>query len=117
MTAKPNGTARSIAGSKDPSVEERKLVDQAKAEMLVANEVEERNAPVPERERLYWSVASIWFAAAVAAQNRFRFLVWGEYMNRAKTWARKALGAEIETTASKTLADAPRFFRMPTGTR
>lgn len=78
-----------------PSPEEQQLVKQAEAE-----EKEAQAHTVPVRQaRLYWSIASLWFAAAVAAQNRFRFLVWGVFMNRAKKWVRKA--QESELTAQK----------------
>lgn len=74
--------------------DEHKLVEQAKAEAKAANTAEEKHLPAANQAALFWSAASLWFAAAVAAQNRLRFLAWGGYMNRAKGWVKKALDAD-----------------------
>ena len=81
--------------------DEKKLVDQATTEAHAAHAAEERCDPAADQAKLFWSVASLWFAAAVAAQNRLRFLAWGEYMNRAKRWVEMAQEADNEIVASR----------------
>jgi hypothetical protein len=81
--------------AKRATAEEQRLVKQAKAEERAANAEERARRPsAMQLAKLYWSAASLWFAAAVAAQNRFRFLVWGEYLNNAKAWTKKAVEAD-----------------------